>query len=369
MERTFRHSIWFQLSGLLVLVISFSAGKTLVPGEIVWQEGVAYREEGRQLQVVGDLEQAVTAYQKAIAVKPDYAEAYNDLGVVLESLGDLVHAEEAYKTALKCKPGLGAAHTNLALLYEETNRVKEAANHWGERVRLGPSGDSWVVRAREKLTKYNLPIPETAEDLDRKRREQVEKALYSGRAQLGARRWDQATKEFQRALELDPANARARKLLEVARHRASKAEGRQSKELFGAKARVRKQAVALRKKKTGFWGGLFGKKKAPRSSEAAREEALQRAEEMMKAQGEVAPPASEAEAIAREFAKEKSQVRGRTADDLYRRALTAMREGQYQDAVDQFKQIMILDPNNREAKQGLDRAQKALAKAEAVSTR
>ena len=90
---------------------------------------------------------------------------------------------------------------------------------------------------------------------------------------------------------------------------------------------------------------------------------------MMKAQGEVAPPASEAEAIARGFAKEKSQIRGRTADELYRRALTAMREGQYRDAVDQFKQILILDPNNPEAKQGLERAQKALAKAEAPTTR
>ena len=133
MKRAFPKSpLAFSPVGIFILVTLFLTGaKTVLPGEIVWQEGVRYRTEGHQLQQQGNLEQAATAYRKAVTVKPDYAEAYSDLGVVLESLGDLPGAEEAYKNALALKPGLGSAHSNLALLYEESNRVKEAAVHWG----------------------------------------------------------------------------------------------------------------------------------------------------------------------------------------------------------------------------------------------
>ncbi len=357
MERTFQHSIWFRLGGLLLLVISLCATNRMpIPGEIVMQEGVAYREEGRQLQSVGDLERAAAAYQKAITVRPGYAEAYNDLGVVLESMGKIDRAEEAYKTALRFKPDLAAAHSNLALLYEETNRVKEAANHWGARVQMGSSSDPWVIKAREKLTKYNLPIPESQEALTMKRKDEVQKAVLAGRVHLEAGRWDKAAEQFQQALKLDPGNVNARKLLQVTEVRAQKEEARLAKGFKPAKARGKKVQAARRKKEM---------KKAAKTAETAREEALREAEERLQAQqeGQAHAVSAQAESVAEAYAKEKSQVRQRSAGELYNRALTAMREGHYQDAKDQFKQILTLDPNNREARQGLERSEKALARA------
>ena len=354
MERTFRHSIWLRLGGLLLLVISLSAGRTIVPGEIVMQEGVAYRQEGRQLQSVGDLESAAAAYQKAISVKPDYAEAYNDLGVILESLGKPDRAEEMYKTALRYKPDLAAAHSNLALLYEETSRVKEAANHWAARVQLGSFNDPWAVKAREKLTKHNLPIPETREELAVKHRSEAQKALLAGRAHMDNGRWDEAAQDFRHALELDPSNGHTKKLLQVTQARASKEQARIAKGLKPAKHRAKKVQARGKKKQ----------KKAPMTEEAAKEEALRQAEEMLKAQEEKAPSAStQAQSLAQTLAKERSQVRQRSTEELYHRALTAMREGRYQDAREQFKQILTLDPSNPEARQGLERAEKALARA------
>ena len=113
---------------------------------------------------------------------------------------------------------------------------------------------------------------------------------------------------------------------------------------------------------------------AGQTYEAARQtvEAARETEAMVKQAGPTVIPVQrivsepavafpDAQTLAREIVREKSQVRGRASDDLVHRATAAMREGLYQDAVEIYKQILILEPSNRNAKQGLERAQKALA--------
>ena len=491
-----------EISAILLLTFFLSGAKMLTPGEIVMQEGVAYRAEGRRLQEVGDLQRAASAYRRAIAVKPDYAEAYNDLGVVLESLGNLEQAEQAYKTALHLKPTLGSAHSNLALLYEGNQRVQEAAVHWGERVRLGPPEDSWVIAAREKLAKYQLAVPETDLERAQKKSTEIRLAIETGKAQMDARQWDKAIAQFERVLVLDPSNKESTRLLHLAQVRAEQDKGRQARELEAAKGRVRnevgelqrnqvspkvsskkeispkvelgkeqaqikaleaaqiqaikesrsQEAAVAKKSELARKADAEAKKqsarqlkelegarrkaaaaelkaqrakakaeaaaasqnlrkaeKAKRQLEEAQRraaEAQQRAEIARKAaeaarlEAEAAsqtyqaakpiapkpvpakpvaakpvaakpPPASpqepaaaspDAQAIARQIAREKSQIRERTVQDLNRRAAVAMREARYQDGADLFKQILTLDPGNRNAKQGLERAQKALVK-------
>jgi Flp pilus assembly protein TadD len=40
---------------------------------------------GNALQEQGKLEEAIEAYNKALAIKPDYAEAYNNMGMLSKS--------------------------------------------------------------------------------------------------------------------------------------------------------------------------------------------------------------------------------------------------------------------------------------------
>ncbi len=40
---------------------------------------------GVTLQEQGKLDEAIEAYNKALAIKPDYAEAYNNMGVTLKN--------------------------------------------------------------------------------------------------------------------------------------------------------------------------------------------------------------------------------------------------------------------------------------------
>ena len=51
---------------------------------------------GNALKDQGKLEEAIEAYNKALAIKPDYAEAYNNMGNALKDQGKLEEAIEAY---------------------------------------------------------------------------------------------------------------------------------------------------------------------------------------------------------------------------------------------------------------------------------
>ena len=55
---------------------------------------------GNALKDQGKLEEAIEAYNKALAIKPDYAEAYNNMGIALKDQGKLEEAIEAYNKAL-----------------------------------------------------------------------------------------------------------------------------------------------------------------------------------------------------------------------------------------------------------------------------
>ena len=51
--------------------------------------------------------------RKAIALKPDFAEAHYNLGNTLQQLGRLDDAEANYRRAIALKPDIAEAHNNL----------------------------------------------------------------------------------------------------------------------------------------------------------------------------------------------------------------------------------------------------------------
>ena len=68
---------------------------------------------GAALKDKGDLEAAIESYNKALKIKPDYAEAYLNMGNALRDKGDSEAAIESYKEALKIKPDNAEAWNNL----------------------------------------------------------------------------------------------------------------------------------------------------------------------------------------------------------------------------------------------------------------
>lgn len=147
----------------LVLAAFWCAVGASAPEAIVnlRAEAMAAREQAYLLQVEGDLERAMTLYQKAVALDPTYTTAYNDLGVVYEAKGWYPRAEEAYQRALEFDPTYLQAHTNLALLYEKLGQRAKAIHHWQQRYTLGIQAhpdDPWVAQAAQRLEVLGAPV-------------------------------------------------------------------------------------------------------------------------------------------------------------------------------------------------------------------
>jgi len=86
----------------------------------------------------GKLEDAIEHFQKALQLKPDYADAHNNLGNALGSLGKHEQAIEHFQQVLKLKPDYADAHYNLAVVLLRQNKVAEGIAYWKEALRLKP---------------------------------------------------------------------------------------------------------------------------------------------------------------------------------------------------------------------------------------
>ena len=63
-------------------------------------------------------------YNKAISLKPDYAEAYSNRGVALKELNRLDEALASYDKAISLKPDYAEGYYNKALLLERDKNTK-----------------------------------------------------------------------------------------------------------------------------------------------------------------------------------------------------------------------------------------------------
>ena len=73
-------------------------------------ESLLHNISGACYAGLGQLDTTVKRYEKALAIKPDYAEAHNNLGATLQELGQLDEAVKSYEQALTIKPDYAEAH-------------------------------------------------------------------------------------------------------------------------------------------------------------------------------------------------------------------------------------------------------------------
>jgi len=83
---------------------NYSLRQEFYRGEIRYQ-----LDAGNTLYKQGKLEDAVTAYKKAVHMAPNDAEAHASLGNVYLAKGDMQHAEKQYRRAIALKPELKKA--------------------------------------------------------------------------------------------------------------------------------------------------------------------------------------------------------------------------------------------------------------------
>ncbi|HEV2105195.1 MAG TPA: tetratricopeptide repeat protein, partial [Candidatus Eisenbacteria bacterium] len=84
---------------------------------------------GRLLHLAGERGRAEPQYREAVRLAPDDPTPHFDLGVLLEESGRREEAVHAYRQAILRDPDFADAHCNLGLLLESLGRRQEAVRH------------------------------------------------------------------------------------------------------------------------------------------------------------------------------------------------------------------------------------------------
>jgi tetratricopeptide (TPR) repeat protein len=103
------------------------------------QSAILFNIQGAVLQGLGQLELSLDAYKKALAIKPDYAEAYNNMGNALKENGQLEEAIEAYNKVLAIKPDYAEAYNNMGNALKENGKLEEAIESYNKALAINPN--------------------------------------------------------------------------------------------------------------------------------------------------------------------------------------------------------------------------------------
>src|SRR5215475_9361606 len=146
-------SIWVVLLVAATLMLACSA-VAVAQGEDALGEGSAdpikLFEQGQNAHARGDLTRALTYYQEALKVKPEFPEAEFQSGNVLVALGQLKEAESAFQRSIKLRKNWSLPYTALGALFARTNREREAESTLREALKLN-NQDNLALRVLANL--------------------------------------------------------------------------------------------------------------------------------------------------------------------------------------------------------------------------
>lgn len=155
--------------------------------------------------------EALVAYEQAIGLQADYAEAHNGRGIVLATLNRPAEAIAGFDRAIALRPDYAEAYNNRGLVLQELKRLDEALASFDKAVALQPTNAKMqsnrggvlyeAQRFAEALISFDNVIA---------LKEDYAEAHYNRGVLLQAmRRLDAALISFDRAIALNPGYAEA----------------------------------------------------------------------------------------------------------------------------------------------------------------
>ncbi|MBI2505310.1 MAG: tetratricopeptide repeat protein [Candidatus Latescibacteria bacterium] len=181
----------------------------------LWQDALGkaprmYRVQtnlGKALQLAGDHEGALQAYQKALKLDDRHGDAYNNIATILHQQGRLDEAIAWYHKAIERYPNHEEIYQNLADAHSEKGELEQAVAMYQQALKLNPKdGPAWNncgqtlyqarrwAEAEEAFLRAIALIPQQPEPYNNLGN------LYSGQG-----KYAQAVERYQQALERHPA--------------------------------------------------------------------------------------------------------------------------------------------------------------------
>ena len=114
----------------------------------------AHYNLGNTLKRYGKLDEAIQAYQKSLAIKPDYAEANYKIGNVHKQLGKMDEAIQAYQKALAIKPNYAEAYINIGVTLQDVGKLEEASEAYQKALAIKPYDAATYHNVSELLKTY-----------------------------------------------------------------------------------------------------------------------------------------------------------------------------------------------------------------------
>lgn len=108
-------------------------------------------------------EAAIERYHVAVELDHNFIEAWTQLGCVLAETGDAVGAKTAFQIALDVHPDYADAHFHLAGVLEQLDQTEDAAEHWQKYLEFDRRGP-WAEIARERLLGEVVPFERSPEE-------------------------------------------------------------------------------------------------------------------------------------------------------------------------------------------------------------
>jgi protein O-mannosyl-transferase len=186
--------------------------------EVVANNYLAHNNLGIALNSKGQIDEAISQFQQAIRLKPDYAEGHYNLGLSLNEKGQIDEAISQFQQAIGLKPNYAEVHNNLGIALGKEGDTDEAISQFQQAISLSPD----YAEAY-----YNLGIALNKEGRSAQAISQFQTAIRlkpdyaEAHNNLGTVLYQQgriteAVSQFREALRLKPDDAGFRKNLETA---------------------------------------------------------------------------------------------------------------------------------------------------------
>jgi tetratricopeptide (TPR) repeat protein len=219
---SFRVALWGLMMGVLALLMVCAWQQTAYwqNSETLWthtlscttDNEMAHNNLGNDLLQKGRVDDAISQYQMALQIKPNYAEAHNNLGNALPQKGRVDDAISQCQMALQIKPDYAEAHNNLGNALLQKGSVDDAISQYQTALQIRPD----YVEAHNNLGNAFLQKGSVAEAISQFQQALQIKPDYAeacnnlGNALFQKGRMDEAIAHYQQAAQIKPGFAEAR---------------------------------------------------------------------------------------------------------------------------------------------------------------